>query len=156
MNEKNLPDDINSKTLDELTQEAKKLINKLEKDENLQNSILSYQELVKLNKIIGYTSYIKKNDIYVFKIIDLKSQHKKRGKRCDQSGKSDIIKLFNSALDSNEYNNENTKNLTSLELCCLQELIFRYYTQIKKNENIWFLDSHDSFLLELNDWKVSV
>ena len=52
MNEKNLPDDINSKTLDELTQEAKKLINKLEKDENLQNSILSYQELVKLNKII--------------------------------------------------------------------------------------------------------
>ncbi|MFL2898797.1 MAG: exonuclease VII small subunit [Candidatus Pelagibacter sp.] len=52
MNEKNLPDDINSKTLDELTQEAQKLINKLEKDENLQNSILSYQELVKLNKII--------------------------------------------------------------------------------------------------------
>ena len=52
MNEKNLPDDINSKTLDELTQEAQKLINKLEKDGNLQNSILSYQELVKLNKII--------------------------------------------------------------------------------------------------------
>ena len=52
MNEKNLPDDINSKTLDELTQEAQKLINKLEKDENLQDSISSYQELVKLNKII--------------------------------------------------------------------------------------------------------
>ena len=52
MNEKNLPDDINSKTLDELTQEVQKLINKLEKDENLQNSISSYQELVKLNKII--------------------------------------------------------------------------------------------------------
>ena len=52
MNEKNLPDDINSKTLDELTQEAQKLINKLEKDGNLQNSIFSYQELVKLNKII--------------------------------------------------------------------------------------------------------
>ena len=52
MNEKNLPDDINSKTLDELTQEAQELINKLEKDENLQNSISSYQELVKLNKII--------------------------------------------------------------------------------------------------------
>ena len=52
MNEKNLPDDINSKTLDELTQEAQKLINKLENDENLQNSISSYQELVKLNKII--------------------------------------------------------------------------------------------------------
>ena len=52
MNEKNLPDDINSKTLDELTQEAQKLINKLEKDENLQNSISSFQELVKLNKII--------------------------------------------------------------------------------------------------------
>ncbi len=52
MNEKNLPDDIISKSLDELTQEAQKLINKLEKDEDLQNSISSYQELVKLNKVI--------------------------------------------------------------------------------------------------------
>ncbi len=52
MNEKNLPDDINLKTLDELTQEAKKLINKLENDEDLQHSISSYQELVKLNKVI--------------------------------------------------------------------------------------------------------
>ena len=52
MNEKNLPDDINSKTLDELTEKSQELINKLEKDGYLQNSIFSYQELVMLNKII--------------------------------------------------------------------------------------------------------
>ena len=63
MNEKNLPDDINSKTLDELTQEAQKLINKLEKEENLQNSILSYQELVKLNKIIEKKFFIESQNI---------------------------------------------------------------------------------------------
>ena len=63
MNEKNLPDDINSKTLDELTQEAQKLINKLEKDENLQNSISSYQELVKLNKIIEKKFFIESQNI---------------------------------------------------------------------------------------------
>ena len=63
MNEKNLPDDINSKTLDELTQEAQKLINKLEKDENLQNSILTYQELVKLNKIIEKKFFIESQNI---------------------------------------------------------------------------------------------
>ena len=57
MNEKNLPDDINSKTLDELTQEAQKLINKLEKDEDLKNSISSYQELIKLNKVIEKKFY---------------------------------------------------------------------------------------------------
>ena len=71
MNEKNLPDDINSKTLDELTQEAQKLINKLEKDENLQNSISSYQELVKLNKIIeklGLKNIEVNGDIYKNKI----------------------------------------------------------------------------------------
>ena len=41
MNEKNLPDDINSKTLDELTQEAQKLINKLEKEEKTYKKIIN-------------------------------------------------------------------------------------------------------------------
>ena len=52
MKEKNLPDDINSKTLDELTQEANNIIEQLEKKDDLKKSLDQYQELMRLNNII--------------------------------------------------------------------------------------------------------
>ena len=52
MNEKNLPDDINSKSLNELTELANKIIEKLENEKDLENSINEYQKLLKLNKLI--------------------------------------------------------------------------------------------------------
>ena len=52
MKEKNLPDDINSKSLDELTQEANNIIEQLEKKDDLKGSLDQYQELMKLNNII--------------------------------------------------------------------------------------------------------
>ena len=52
MKDKNLPPDNNSKSLEELTKEANNIIESLEAEKNLQNSIDSYQELLKLNNII--------------------------------------------------------------------------------------------------------
>ena len=52
MNEKNLPDDINSKSLKELTELANKIIEKLENEKDLENSIDEYQKLLKLNNLI--------------------------------------------------------------------------------------------------------
>ena len=52
MKEKNLPDDINSKSLDELTQEANNIIEQLEKKGDLKTSLDQYQELMRLNNII--------------------------------------------------------------------------------------------------------
>ena len=52
MKDKNLPDDINSKSVSELTQEANDIINQLEKEKNLENSLEDYQKLIKLNNII--------------------------------------------------------------------------------------------------------
>ena len=52
MNEKNLPDDINSKSLNELTELANKIIEGLENEKNLENSINEYQKLLKLNMLI--------------------------------------------------------------------------------------------------------
>ena len=52
MNEKNLPDDIESKSLNELTDIANQLIQKLENKKNLEESIDDYQYLVKLNNLI--------------------------------------------------------------------------------------------------------
>ena len=52
MKDKNLPLDNSSQPLEELTKEANNIIESLEAEKNLQNSIDSYQELLKLNNII--------------------------------------------------------------------------------------------------------
>ena len=52
MNEKILPDDIELKSLSELTDIADRLIQKLENKKNLEKSIEDYQYLIKLNNII--------------------------------------------------------------------------------------------------------
>ncbi|MDC0328822.1 exonuclease VII small subunit [Candidatus Pelagibacter sp.] len=52
MKDKNLPPDNSSKTLEELTKDANNIIESLEAEKDLQSSIDSYQELLKLNNII--------------------------------------------------------------------------------------------------------
>ena len=52
MKDRNLPPDNNSQSLEELTKEANNIIESLEAEKDLQNSINSYQELLKLNNII--------------------------------------------------------------------------------------------------------
>ena len=52
MKDKNLPNDYNSLSLEELTNEANKMIEDLESHKHLENSIENYQNLLKLNNII--------------------------------------------------------------------------------------------------------
>ncbi len=52
MKDKNLPDDIKNKSLNELTDLANNIINNLENKNTLDGSIEEYQKLIKLNLII--------------------------------------------------------------------------------------------------------
>ena len=52
MKDKNLLPDNNEFTLEELTDQANQIIESLENEKDLNNSIESYQQLLKLNKII--------------------------------------------------------------------------------------------------------
>ena len=52
MKDKNLPDDIKNKSLDELTELANNIIRNLENKKNLEDSIEEYQKLIKLNIVI--------------------------------------------------------------------------------------------------------
>ena len=52
MKDKNLPDVFNLKSLNELTQEANKIIEQIEKEKNFENSLDEYQKLIRLNNII--------------------------------------------------------------------------------------------------------
>ena len=52
MKDKNLPNDYNSLSLEELTNEANKMIEELEGQRDLESSIEKYQNLLKLNNLI--------------------------------------------------------------------------------------------------------
>ena len=52
MKDKNLPNDYESLSLEELTKKADRMIEDLENQEDLENSIKNYQNLLKLNNII--------------------------------------------------------------------------------------------------------
>ena len=52
MKDKDLPNNYESSSLEELTLEVNKIIEDLESQKDLQNSIEKYQNLIKLNNII--------------------------------------------------------------------------------------------------------
>ena len=52
MKDKNLPHDNISSSLEELTDQANQIIESLESEKDLNNSVESYQQLLKLNNII--------------------------------------------------------------------------------------------------------
>ena len=52
MKDKNLPPDNNTRSLEELTDQANQIIESLENEKDLNNSVENYQQLLKLNNFI--------------------------------------------------------------------------------------------------------
>ena len=76
MNEKNLPDDIASKSLNELTDLADEIIKNLENRNNLEKTSEDYANLLKINRLIEkkFQKNLKEiSDKTIFKIKDIKS-----------------------------------------------------------------------------------
>jgi len=94
----------------------------------------------KLNNLIGFMGYEKQNRYLVFKIKDMKSK-RNSGARCDEGGKAKTLKMLNEVVGEERYTNESTKGLVQTELCCLLEMIMRYYNRMKIDDKIWFLNS---------------
>ena len=75
MNEKNLPDDIASKSLNELTDLADEIIKNLENRNNLENTSEDYANLLKINRLIEkkfQKNFKEISDKTIFKIKDIK------------------------------------------------------------------------------------
>ena len=76
MNEKNFPDDIASKSLNELTDLADEIIKNLENRNNLENTSEDYTNLLKINRLIEkkfQKNFKEISDKTNFKIKDIKS-----------------------------------------------------------------------------------
>ena len=82
MNEKNLLDDITSKSLNELMNLADKIIKNLENEINLENKSEDYANLIKINKLIE--KKFQKN----FKEISEKSNSKIKEIKSKKDGKT--------------------------------------------------------------------
>ena len=72
MKEKNLPDDNNLRSLEQLLKEVNQIIKQLEKEKDLENSLDNYQKLIKLNNIIEKKFQGKSKEIN--KIINSKNE----------------------------------------------------------------------------------
>mgnify|MGYP003686247843 CR=1 FL=1 len=79
MKVKNLPPDNKVSSLEELTDQANKIIEDLENEKDLNNSIENYQQLLKLNKIIEkkfYTNLKAINEQAIQKVNEIKKNEK--------------------------------------------------------------------------------
>ena len=65
MKDKNLPNDIKNKSLNELTELANNIIQNLEKQKDLEKSIEEYKDLIKLNNLIEKKFYSTSKQISV-------------------------------------------------------------------------------------------
>ena len=80
MNEKNIPDDNDSRSLNELTDLANKIIENLENEKDLEKSKELYQKLLKLNNLIEKKFQINSKEITEktkSKITQIKKNEKK-------------------------------------------------------------------------------
>ena len=81
MKEKNLPNDINIKSLSELKDMANNIVEKLEKVQNLEDSVEEYQKLVKLNNIIEKKFQKTSKDLSIEKNLKIRKILKKNAKK---------------------------------------------------------------------------
>ena len=104
----------------------------------------------KYNKIVGFIGYEKSNRYLIFKTKDMDSK-RDTGARCDEAGKIKTIDILNKIVGEDKYTKETTKLIKDkdgnviqeaigqTELCVIQEFTLRYYDDIKKDNNRWFL-----------------
>ena len=81
MKQKNLPNDINIKSLSELKDMANNIVEKLEKIQNLEDSVEEYQKLVKLNNIIEKKFQKTSKELSIEKNLKIRKILKKNAKK---------------------------------------------------------------------------
>jgi len=105
------------------------------------------------NLYVGFMGPFKDEEINIFKVKNMDDKRSK-GARCDQSGKSDAVKLLNTIIgkdqdDNVKYTPENIKGINKTEFCVLQEMYLRYFNETNKNNKRWFLSPEEAIINDL-------
>ena len=113
----------------------------------IQKSLVQYSSL---SRLVGFMQVFR-NNIIAFKTMDMQNSLKK-GSRCAGEGKKDIIKKINLISKEIKYTEENTENeniILKQGLCVILEILLRYYTLIKSDGKIWFLNLETAVISKL-------
>jgi hypothetical protein len=109
--------------------------------------------LSEYNLYVGFMGPFKDEEINIFKVKNMNDKRSK-GARCDQSGKSDAVKLLNTIVGKDEddnvrYTPEKIKGINKTEICVLQEMYLRYFNETNKNNKRWFLSPEEAIINDL-------
>ena len=120
---------------------------KPEDKRDLQDAILQkYRLKTNLNNYVGFIGFETNKKYLVYKVKDTENS-RSTGFRCDQSGKSNIIKLLNDIEVDDRYKSKVTKD-GAFELCLRQEFILRIFEKQKVDKKTWFLDTETAIINE--------
>ena len=101
----------------------------------------------KINNLVGFINMFKMKEM-VFKIKDVRQARNNTGARCgDSTTKSDAIKLANTMIGSNVYDNKT--DILLFGLCVIIEVLARYFTEIKKDDKVYFLTPEETAINDI-------
>jgi hypothetical protein len=113
----------------------------------IQFSLVQYSQM---SRLVGFMQVFK-NNIIVFKTMDMENKIKK-GSKCSGEGKKDVIKKLNLICEEFKYTEDNTENeelIVKPGLCVILEMLLRHYAVVKKNDQVWFLDLEKAIFSKL-------
>ena len=103
-----------------------------------------------LNDIVGFIINFKGTFmVFKTKYITIK---RNKGARCDQASKTDTVKLLNSILKKNRFDEKTIKEINSVELCCFLEFLLRYYDLKNVDGKKWFIKPEYSLIVNIEGY----
>jgi hypothetical protein len=108
----------------------------------------------RINNIIGFIGYEKQGKQLLFKTKDITSDRNLVGARCDQTGKTELLKMLNILVGSRVFTEITTKLSGQQELCTMMEILFRYSHDIEAQGKLWFFSPELTELYYLEHCKI--
>jgi hypothetical protein len=108
----------------------------------------------RINNLIGFIGYEKQGKRLLFKTKDITSDRNLVGARCEQTGKTELLKMLNSLVGSRVFTEITTKLSGQQELCAMMELLFRYNHDIETQGKLWFFSPELTELYNLEHCKI--
>jgi superfamily II DNA or RNA helicase len=100
-----------------------------------------------INDIVGFTNMFKDREM-VFRIKNVVQSRNNKGAVCGNSTtKADVVKLTNQLLKTNVYDVKS--EFFNFGMCVIIEMLMRYYTEIKKNGKVYYLNPEQTAINDI-------
>ena len=126
-------DKVNKEWKDAEPEDVRDLSNAITKKYTVDTSLF--------NKYLGLIA----NQVFKLKDSTNKRSH---GTTCQQTTKAKNLGILNKLVDSELFTKDTIKPLTDIGVCCIQEILLRYFNEVKP-EKIWFVNGDTAKMYNL-------